>query len=149
MNMINPDFDKLIGAVVPIAQNIIRDLGTFIPFGAFITKDGELQLAGGEGDATRFDPQQILDMYLDAYREAAAAESFVSTVLCVDVRVQLPGEIEKTDAIRMMLEHCEGEALDAFMPYKKDANSEVVYGRMFAQSAEPKVFIKLVSENEQ
>ena len=138
----------LIEAVIPTAQRMIKDLGTFIPFGAFVTEDGEVQMAGGYGDASHLETRQILDMYLDAYREAAESEAFVSTALCVDVRVQIPGQMEKTDAIQIMLENAAGEAVNAFMPYKKK-DSDVVYGQMFAQRSEPKVFIKLVSEREQ
>src|SRR5712664_1094728 len=108
--MINPDFDKLLSAVIPIAQRMLKDLGAFIPFGAFITKDGEVQLAGGEGDPSHFETQEIVEMYLEAYRKAAAVGNFTSTALCVDVRVHVPGKLEKIDAIQIMLDHSGGES---------------------------------------
>lgn len=147
--MTNPDFDKLLGAVLPIAQQMLKDLGTFSPFGAFITKEGELQLAGGEGDPSHLETQEILEMYLHAYREAATRGDFIATALCVDVRVHVPGKLEKTDAIQIMLEHSEGEALNAFLPYERPANSDAAGHRLFATLAEPQVFIKLASEREQ
>jgi len=88
-------------------------------------------------------------MYLDGYREAAAEGNFTATALCVDVRIHIPGQLEKTDAIQIMLEHCEGEALNAFMPYEKQAESEITYAPLFATPADPRVFIKLASEKEQ
>ena len=147
--MVNPDFDKLLSAVIPIAQRMLKDLGAFIPFGAFITKDGELQLAGGEGNPSHLETEEIVEMYLDAYRQAAGDGNFTATVLCVDVRVQVPGKLEKTDAIQIMLEHSGGEALDAFMPYEKQAPPEITYAPIFATPADPRVFIKLASEREQ
>ena len=147
--MTNSDFEKLLSAVIPIAQRMLKDLGAFIPFGAFTTKEGEVQLAGGQGDPSHLQPQDIVDMYLDAYREAASRGDFTATALCVDVRIHLPGKLEKTDAIQIMLEHSGGEALNAFMPYQKQANSDVTYSPLFAQLVEPQVFIKLASENEQ
>jgi hypothetical protein len=146
--MINPDFEKLLSAVIPIAQRMLKDLGAFIPFGAFTTREGEVQLAGGQGDISHLETQDIVDMYLDAYREAASRGDFTSTALCVDVRVHVPGKLEKTDAIQIMLEHSGGEALNAFMPYQKQANGDVTYSPLFAQPTEPQVFIKLASENE-
>ncbi|MFS8086122.1 MAG: hypothetical protein ACMG6H_10875, partial [Acidobacteriota bacterium] len=83
------------------------------------------------------------------YSQAAADGDFTSTALCVDVRVHVPGKLEKTDAIQIMLEHSGGEALNAFMPYEKEAQSEVTYASLFATPAEPRVFIKLASEKEQ
>jgi len=88
-------------------------------------------------------------MYLEAYREAAGDGNFTSTALCVDVRIQVPGRLEKTDAIQIMLEHSESEALNAFMPYEKQGESEITYGPLFATPAELRVFIKIASEMEQ
>ena len=147
--MINPDFDKLLSAVIPIAQAMLKDLGAFIPFGAFVTKDGAVQLAGGTGDASHLETAEIVEMYLQAYREAAADGAFTSTALCVDVRIHVPGQMEKTDAIQIMLEDSRGEALSAFMPYKKEAASDIAYASLFATPAEPQVFVKLASEKEQ
>ena len=147
--MINPDYTRLLSAVIPIAQRMLKDLGAFIPFGAFITKDGEVQLAGGEGSASHLETAQIVEMYLDAYREAAEVGKFIATALCVDVRIHVPGKLEKTDAIQIMLEHSEGEALSAFIPYEKQANSGLTYDSLFATRTEARVFIKLASEKEQ
>jgi hypothetical protein len=147
--MPNPDFDKLLSTVIPLAQQMLKELRAFTPFGAFITKDGEVQLAGGEGDPSHLETQEILDMYLDAYRDAAARGDFIATALCVDVRVHIPGKLEKTDAVQIMLEHSGGEALSAFMPYHRQANLDLTYDPLFATLAEPQVFIKLVSDKEQ
>jgi hypothetical protein len=147
--MNNPDFDKLLGAVIPIAQAMLKDLGAFIPFGAFVTGDGEVQLAGGEGDPSHFETEEIVEMYLEAFRQAAGDGNFTATALCVDVRVHVPGQLEKTEAIQIMLEHSGGEALDAFMPYEKQAESGMAYAQLFATPAVPRVFIELASESEQ
>lgn len=149
MSMINPDFEKLLSAVIPIAQAMLKDLGAFIPFGAFITREGEVQLAGGEGDASHLETSDIVEMYLEAFRESAGDGNFTSTALCVDVRIQVPGKLEKTDAIQIMLENSGGEALNAFMPYEKQAESDITYAQIFATPADPRVFIKLASEKEQ
>jgi hypothetical protein len=147
--MINPDFEKLLGVVIPIAQRMLKDLGAFIPFGAFILRDGELQLAGGEGNPSHLETQEIVEMYLGAYRDAAADGKFTCTALCVDVRVHIPGKLEKTDAIQIMLEHSGGEALNAFMPYEKHAQSDITYAPLFATPSDSRVFINLASEKEQ
>ena len=147
--MINPDFNKLLSAVIPIAQAMLKDLGTFIPFGAFITREGEVQLAGGEGDPSHLNTEEMVEMYLEAFREGAGDGSFTSTALCVDVRIHIPDKLEKTDAIQIMLEHSGSEALNAFMPYEKQGESEITYRPLFATPAEFRVFIKIASEMEQ
>ena|SRR5258706_8723383 len=132
---------------------MLKDLGAFIPFGAFITWDGEVQLAGGEGDSSHLETQEIVEMYLEAYRGAAVDGTFTCTALRVDVRVHVPGKLERTDAIQIMLEHSGGEALNAFIPYEKRdekrAGSDINYAPLFAAPLDPQVFIKLGSEKEQ
>lgn len=145
----NPDFEKLLNAVIPIAQRMLKDLGGFIPFGAFVTADGEVQLAGGEGDPSHLETQEIVEMYLDAYQAVAANGNFNSTALCVDVRIHVPGKMDKTDAIQIMLEHSGGEALNAFMPYEKHEEAEIIYAPLFATPSDPRVFVRLASEKEQ
>src|SRR5260370_42605059 len=103
--MINSDCNKWLGAVIASAQAMLKDLGTFIPFGAFITSDGEVQLAGGEGDPSDLDTEGIVEMYLEAFREAGGDGNFTSTSLCLSVRIHVPGKLEKTDAIQIMLKH--------------------------------------------
>jgi hypothetical protein len=147
--MMNSDFERLLSAVIPIAQAMLKDLGAFIPFGAFVTSDGEVQLAGGQGDPSHLETQEIVEMYLEAYRLAAANGSFRSTALCVDVRVHVPGKLEKTDAIQIMLEHSEGEAMNAFMPYEKQGPADIIYAPLFATPSDSQVFVKLASEQEQ
>jgi len=147
--VINPDLNKLLSAVIPIAQAMLKDLGAFIPFGAFITRDGEVQLAGGEGDPSHFETEEIVEMYLEAFRQEAGDGNFTSTALCVDVRVQVPGKLEKTDAIQIMLEYSGGEALNAFMPYEKHEQSDIRYAPLFATPSDPRVFIKLASDEDQ
>jgi len=147
--MNNPDFDRLLSAVIPIAQAMLKNLGAFIPFGAFITRDGEVQLAGGEGDPSHFETQEIVEIYLEAFREAAGDGNFTSTALCVDVRVHVPGKLAKTDAIQIMLEHSGGESLNAFMPYEKHDLSDISYAPLFATPSDPRVFIKLASDKAQ
>lgn len=128
---------------------MLKDLGAFMPFGGFITRDGEVQLAGGEGDPSHLDTEEIVEMYLEAYREAAAVGNFTSAALCVDVRVHVPGKLEKTDAIQIMLEHSGGESLNAFVPYEAHAQSDITYAPLFATRSDPRVFIELAADKDQ
>jgi len=57
--------------------------------------------------------------------------------------------LEKTDAIEIMLERSGGEALNAFMPYEKHAQSRIIYAPLFATPADSRLFITLASEKEQ
>ena len=134
------DFGALISAVLPPAQAMLQDLGGFVPFGAMITKQGEPQMAGGAGDASQWTTEEIIAMYQDGFRDAVKLGFYRAVAICLDVRVTVPGKLEKTDALQIMLEHENGEALGVFLPYEKDFDDEIKYGQMFATPIEAKVF---------
>jgi hypothetical protein len=136
------DFGKLIGAILPPAQAMVKDLGSFAPFGAMVTKTGEAQMAGGAGDASQWTTEEIIAMYQDGFRDAVKLGFYRAVALCVDVRVTVPGKVDKTDALNIMLEHESGEALSVFLPYARDPSGEVEYGQMFATPGENRVFAK-------
>ena len=135
------DFGTLMGAVLPPAQAMLQDLGGFIPFGAMITKQGEPQMAGGAGDASQWTPEEIIAMYQDGFRDAVKLGFYRAVAICLDVRVTVPGKLEKTDALQILLEHETGEALGVFLPYAKNLAGELEYGPMFATPIEAKVFV--------
>ena len=136
------DFGTLIGAVLPPAQAMLKDLGGFVPFGAMITKQGEPQMAGGAGDASQWTTEEIIAMYQDGFRDAVKLGFYRAVAICLDVRVTVPDKIEKTDALNIMLEHENGEALGVFLPYEKGFDDQIEYGQMFATPIEPKVFAR-------
>jgi hypothetical protein len=143
------DFEKLLEAVVPFAQLMLKENGSFVPFGAFTTSAGEVQLASGYGDHAHLETEEIMEMFLDAYRAGAASGEYRATALCADVRVRIPEQDAGTDAIQIMLEHADGESLNAYLPYKKEDDAEPLYAQLFATRAEPQVFVKLASDQEQ
>jgi hypothetical protein len=136
------DFGRLIGAVLPPAQAMIKDLSGFIPFGAMVAQGGEVQLAGGAGDASQWTTEEIIGMYHEGFRDGVTLGFYRALALCVDVRVTVPGRVDKTDALQIMLEHESGEALHVFLPYQKALDDRVEFGQMFATPAEPQVFAK-------
>ena len=134
------DFGKLISAVLPPAQAMIKDLGGFIPFGAMVTKTGETQLAGGTGDSTQWTTEEIIAMYQEGFRDGVKLGFYRAGVLCVDVRVTIPEKLDKTDALHFLLEHENAPPLSVFLPYEKNFDDEIEFGQMFATPGEAKVF---------
>jgi len=116
--------------------------------GLSLPEKGEVQLAAAQailGSRDRRDCGKCIWRLFARQQEMAT----LPLLLCVDVRVDVPGKLEKTDAIQIMLEHSGGEALNAFMPYEKQAESDITYASLFATPRDPRVFIRLASEKEQ
>ena len=66
--------------------------------------------------------------------------TYRATAIIFDVRVVPPGSDQKTDAIQIDLDHISELSLTVFLPYKIKHKGEVVYGEMFAQAGEKKIF---------
>ena len=86
------------------------------------------------------EPQQLITLLLGAFRRQAAKGELKATALCLDARTIPPGQTKKSDAICVRLEHADGEAIDAFLPYSKDTSGEITYSDLFATKGQQQVF---------
>jgi hypothetical protein len=60
------------------------------------------------------------------------------------LRVVLPEQQNKSDAICVELEHENGETVDVFEPYQKKRLGRIQFGELFATEREPHFFRRLV-----
>jgi hypothetical protein len=139
--MAREDLDNLLSSCIPFAQQMLAKHGTFFPFGATMSTNGEISLAAGYDDKPGIDAQEIIELTLDGFRAGAQSGDYQAIALCVDVRVDAPDGSGKTDAIRVTLEENGGEALNVFMPYRKRMLRGVSYGEIFASAADHSVFV--------
>lgn len=138
--MSKEDFRKLYDTLLPLAQKMLEEQSSFIPFGAMVSRNGDLKLAAGAGDISGLTTEMIIEMYLEQYRNGALLGFYRSVALCMDVRVAIPDELDKTDAIRIMLEDDIGVSLSFYIPYESKESGPIVYGQEFASMDEKRVF---------
>jgi hypothetical protein len=130
----NPDFDKLLNVLLPFAKKMLREHGSFNPFGAVMESDDEPRMVGAKVEGNEFPKAVDLIQILEAeFRKNAKEGTIKASAICIDVRVTPPGEQEKTDAIQLRFEHVGGQALSAFLPYKKGKAEEMIYGEMYLE----------------
>jgi hypothetical protein len=106
------DLDSLLNTALPFAQQMLEKRGGFYPFGAAMSASGEARLLAG--DASRDDlpaSTTVLASLLDGIRQARA--KYRAIAICSDVR------LTDSDAVRVELEHQEGQAMAVLLPYKK------------------------------
>ena len=130
--MAHPDLDTLMNAAIPFAQQMLRKYGEFYPFGVSMNAEGEIMMDAGYNGVERPASQELIDLLTDAYREKARSGGLRAAGICADVRVIPPGQSHKSDAIRVSLEHHNGEAVDVILPYKKRWFGRMSYGVVFA-----------------
>jgi hypothetical protein len=137
----HPDLDQLLNALLPFAQEQVTKHGSFLPFGATLTTEGEIRLAAAHlGDDQPPDANALIDLLISGFEKDVAAGAIKAAGTCVDVRVVPPGQSDKTDAICAQLEHVTGQCADVFLPYKKGLLGRMKFGDLFAVAGTSRIF---------
>jgi hypothetical protein len=113
------DYDKLVGALLPFAVQMIRKRGEFFPFGATITSAGELVLAAGGDGSERPASSVVIDTLVAGMCRAAGRGEIRAAAVCANVTLRQPGGSGKADAIHIALESSDSDASDMFVVYEK------------------------------
>lgn len=113
------DLDGLLNLALRFARQMLDKRGEFYQFGAAMSTGGEARLLGG--DPSRDASTAVLPVLLDGLRHDRA--DFRAVAICSYVR------LPDSDAVRVELEHQEGQAVHFVVPYNKKRTSRgVEYG---------------------
>jgi hypothetical protein len=136
------ELDALLNAVLPFAEQMLRQHGDFYPFGATIGHDGRISLIQpdlGEDEEIP-ETEQIVHLLYEGLRHEALRGEIRGGAVCTNVSVHLDENDEETDAVRVSLDHAKHDPLDVFQPYAIEPSGDVVYGEVLAVAADPRVF---------
>ena len=128
------ELDELLDASLPFAQESLTKHGEFFPYALALSTSGEVRhVAGdpGEGEQpSSIDVLRVLVEGLKGERDLLRAAAFVSDVRLPD-----------SDAVRVELEHVEGQAIVVLLPYKKKwLRRNIEYGEIRAAQGQAKVW---------
>lgn len=140
--MAHPDLDEVWSVLLPFAKQMLEKYGEFHPFGASMGNDGTITMIGAKVEGQDF-PKAIdlIETLETTLYDEAELGTIRASGICMDVRVVVPGNTEKSDAVQASLEHSEAKPINVFLPYTKDSLNAIQYGKIFASTAEPKIFI--------
>ena len=134
------EVEELMNAVLPFAKKMLSEHGEFYPYGGAVNSNGEIiHMMSGDGDEHP-PSQKLIDLLIESSRAQAKAGEYRATAIVFDVRVKPPNSDQKTDAIQINLDHADGLSIAVFLPYQVKGKGEVVYGEMFAQQGDAKIF---------
>lgn len=136
--MAHPDLDQLLDALLPFAQKCLVERGEFYPFGAVLSRTGELVLQAAHAGDDPPPALEALETLEGTHRNQAANGEIRAAGLCVAVRTQPPGQTKKIDAIHVGLEHQTGESVSVFLPYEKRWLRKLRFGELYATTREAK-----------
>jgi hypothetical protein len=138
--MAHPNLDLLLDHLLNVAKTHLAARGGFFPFGAVVRGTDRWEMFAAYTGAVQPAPQELIGLLIGGFHAEAEAGKIAASGLCVDVRTVPPGSSSKTDAICAWLEHRNGEAVDVYLPYRKNAEGVFEYGDLFANRGGHGVF---------
>jgi hypothetical protein len=132
------DLDRLLELTLPFAQQQLTQHGEFFPFAAAVDADGAPTLVSADPAAVGDRPAstEVLDHLLSGLRDRA--DDLRAVAVVADVR------LESSDAVRVELEHRDGQAVRVLLPYrKKRLRRGVDYGQLAAVPGQPHIWASL------
>lgn len=125
------DLDGLVEPVWDFAEHQLIARGEFFPFAFVVGTDGEQSMAAADVGDDKPESSEVIDVLnvgLTAKRDDLRATAVVADVHLPDLG---------TDAIRLVLEHREGVALEIVIPYLvQGIPRQVAYGELIVSEAE-------------
>jgi hypothetical protein len=133
------EFEPLAKYLFGFAQLMLASAGEFYPTGAFVNRDGRLEVFSvytGEHPAR----EDLFAAHVQAFKRDAIPLGYRATGICADGRAAHPSGGEKTDAINVFLEHQAGDAISVIMQYRINEEGKFEYAKPFALKTKPQVF---------
>ncbi|MBX6393295.1 MAG: hypothetical protein IRY96_07460, partial [Burkholderiales bacterium] len=129
----------LLNIAIQLARQSLSKNGTFAPFGAHISADGETALV--EPDEVNPDAvPELLSGLRELLREKAQNGEIRAAVLCFEGRATPPGEDAACAVIGLQLDHESGECYELGVPYVIADTGEVELGMVFGARVQPDLF---------
>ena len=132
--------ERLMNAVLPLAEKMLKQHGEFYPYGGYMKPDGTIVDVGAEDpDTDRPKSKDLLYVLRSSFREMADTNQCKAVAIVFAVAVNLPKSNRKSDAIQVCVEHADGYSAEVFFPYQI-SNNEIVYDETFAQAGKREIF---------
>jgi hypothetical protein len=130
------DLDRLLNVALGFARQQLATHGEFFPYAAAIDAEGQAEMvaAGPHPDNEHPRSTAVIESCIAAL--ASQRDHIRASAMVSDVNL-----IDGSDAIRVELEHAEGQALTILLPYaKKQLSSRIDYGQIRAQPGQPQIW---------
>jgi hypothetical protein len=134
------EYNSLLDALLPFAEQMLNKHGEFLPFAAVVGADGAVALVAGDIGQEQPKSTELVEFLFAALRKQTAEQGCTAAGVCVDVKVLDPRSQQKTDAVHFVFEHRSGEALDVFFPYRKRFLRGYQFEKPFAGTGQKRVF---------
>lgn len=115
----NPDVQRLLHFVLPLAQSSVEKYGGFYPFGASVGTAGELAALPAFSGRDTPDPKDVHELTVKALRRMVAEGKIRAAAIATDNTVARPDSPETSNEIQVRIETRTGEAMMIHVAYEK------------------------------
>src|SRR5438128_8489993 len=110
--------EKLMNAILPLAEKMLRQYGEFYPYGGYLKPDGMIvDMGADDPDTERPKSKDLIYVLRSSFREMASAKQCKAVAVVFDVTVNAPNSNRKSDAIQFCVDHADGYSAEVFFPY--------------------------------
>lgn len=136
---VKTECEALIGAVIPFAEQMLRNYGELAPFGSAMTLAGEVKLVASHNEDEQVLSAKIVEHLKQGFRQGARSGEYKVTALVSNVKVHLPSSGQTANAIEVSLNHRDNYSVLVFFPYElKD--SQLSFGETFTRKGADDIF---------
>jgi hypothetical protein len=120
------------------AEQQVRRRNAFLPFGAALTRNGEVALHAASAGEEVTSPSEVLPILHEGLRSSVAEQDLSAVAVCEWVRITPEGRAA-TDAVKVLVEHERGLTVAFYVPCRRRLLFGWRFGAMFVKPAEPEV----------
>lgn len=132
--------ETLLNALLPAAEDLLRQHGEFYPIGAVLSPEDAVTLtAVSYGDDEYPESRRMIDDLTDAHRKQAAQQEISASGIAWNAVIAGP-DGQRTNAVLLSLEHAGGYSALVAAPYAIGPENEVSFGELLAQRGLHNVF---------
>lgn len=130
----------LVGTLVKMAQTLQKkQRGEFLPFAAFVSSQGAVELLATEPGVAQSGSAGVIDFLRAALQVKAQQGQIKGSGVCANVGARLPGYPDKVDAICCFIERTAQPPIDFYVPFRKGLLG-YKYDKPIALPGTPRVF---------
>jgi hypothetical protein len=133
------DVAVLVGPLFEVSEQCVRERGNFLPHGAILKDQGEIELVGAApGGADKTTSIEILPLLHLGLRSLVAEKRAIATAIAENVTIT-PNGGHPTKAIKVLFEHKRGLTVALYLPFEKRFLRGYTFGPAFFVPATPEV----------
>ena len=134
------ELEKLLEAALPFAEQMLTKHSEFYPYGATMDPTGKISLVGGYTGDEHPKSTEVIDLLKATYRRDGETGKIMACALVYGIKTVPPGQSQKTDAIAVDLDHCDGVSVVMVYPYKVGPDMKVQLASPFAMKGKGDIF---------